>query len=638
MMPFFYAHKFKKNVMLQAIRQRARGWVAWVIVLLISIPFALFGIQEYFGVSADPVVAVVEGTEIKRSELERRLRDFRATMRRVLGDNYRAELFDEARLTQQVLDTMVDEKALQQAMADWNMQPTDAQVRTLIQSIPAFQREGTFDAALYRTALRQQGVTSAFFEQQVRQDIVLRQFDTGWQNSHFVTEQKLQDFIRLETQKRAIRYVRIPVTSPDFAAVTEAQIAAYYQQHPDRYTIPERVKLAYLHLSEDTLGQQIEPDEAALQAYFAEHQDEFTVPEERRLRHILIAQQAGDEGAQLAQAQVLLTRLRAGTDFAELAQAHSEDPGSAEKGGDLGWMERDAFVPPFAEAAFSLAEGGLSEPVQTEFGYHLILLEGIRGGQPDFAARRAEVVAAYRAQQVETLYYDEFERLAAMVYEDPDNLQSAADLLNLPIQETGWLTRSGTFPEPLNTEKIRNVAFSSEVLQGNNSELTELGPVNAIVLRVAEYQAATRRPLAEVREQIGTRIAADQATAQTRQQGEQILQALQTGGVFTELVQDWVPTQTVLERHTEQVPQAVAQAVFAAPGPAPEQPRYVGVMTEEGYYIVSVDQVRETSSEQRDAALVDQYRKQQEAQQRHMEYRELHQTIRDDMDISISGT
>ncbi len=624
--------------MLQTIRRRARGWIAWVIVLLISIPFALFGIQEYFGVSADPVVAVVEGTDIKQSELERRLRDFRATMRRVLGDNYRADLFDEARLSQQVLDTMVDEKVLQQAVADWNMQPTDAQVRELIQSIPAFQREGTFDAALYRTALRNQGVTSAFFEQQVRLDIVLRQFENGWQNSHFVTERKLKDFIRLEAQKRAIRYVRIPVPSPDPAAVTEAQIAAYYQQHADRYTRPEQVKLAYLHLSGDTLGQQIEPDETALQAYFAEHRDEFTTPEERKLRHILIAQRAGDEAAQRAQAQALLAQLRAGADFAELAQAHSEDSGSADRGGDLGWMERDAFVQPFAEAAFSLTEGGLSEPVQTEFGYHLIRLEAIRGGQPDFVARRAAVAAAYRAQQVETLYYDEFERLAAMVYEDPDNLQSAAELLNLPIQETDWLTRAETFPEPLNAEKISKAAFSAEVIQGNNSELIELGPVNAIVLRAAGHQAATRKPLAEVREQIEMRIAVDQASAQTRQQGEQILQALQTGGVFTELVQDWVPAQTaLLERNTEKVPQAVARAVFAVPGPAPEQPRYVGVMTKDGYYIVSVDQVREASPERLDAELVDKYRKQQEAQQRHMEYRELHQTIRDDMDISIDG-
>ncbi|MEL6710557.1 MAG: SurA N-terminal domain-containing protein, partial [Pseudomonadota bacterium] len=162
--------------MLQAIRHRARGWVAWVIIILISIPFALFGIQEYFGVSSDPVVAVVEGTDIKQSELERRLRDFRETMRRLLGENYRADLLDVIRLSQRVLETIVDEKALQQATTDWNMQPTDAQVRELIQSIPAFQLEGAFNAGLYRTSLRNQGVTSAFFEQQVRQDIVLRQF------------------------------------------------------------------------------------------------------------------------------------------------------------------------------------------------------------------------------------------------------------------------------------------------------------------------------------------------------------------------------------------------------------------------------------------------------------------------------
>lgn len=622
--------------MLQAIRQRARGWVAWVIVLLISIPFALFGIQEYFGVSADPVVAVVDGTDIRQSELERRLRDFRATMRRMLGDN--PTLFDDASLHRRVLDGMIDEQVLRQAVADWNMQPTDRQIRELIRSIPAFQHEGVFDAALYRTALARQGMTSAFFEQQVRQDIVLRQFETGWQNSHFVTEQKLNDFVRLEAQQRAIRYARIPLRSPRLASVTGEQVNTYYQQHLDDYTIPEQIKLAWLHLSEETLGQQIEPDEETLRGYFAAHQAEFIAPEERRLSHILIAQRAGEAAAQLAQAQALLAQLRAGADFADLARAYSEDPGSAELGGDLGWMEQDAFVQPFAEAAFSLTVGELSEPVQTEFGYHLIRLDAMRGGgQPDFAARYAEVAAAYRAQQVEDLYYDEFERLAAMVYEVPDSLQPAAELLNLSIQQTGWLARPDTFPEPLNTQKIRNMAFSEELLQGNNSELTELGPVNAVVFRVAEHKAAARKGLAAVRDQIVARIAADQAAEQTRQQGEQILQSVRAGGVLAELVPDQALVQTkMLERDTEALPRPVVQAIFTVPGS--DQPGYAGVMTDDGYYIVMIERTEDASPALLDAGRVEQYRAQQEARQRHIEYRELRQILRDGMDISINDT
>jgi peptidyl-prolyl cis-trans isomerase D len=623
--------------MLQAIRNRARGWVAWVIVILISIPFALFGIQEYFGVSADPVVAVVEGTDIKQSELDRRLRDFRESMRRALGPNYRADLFDETRLKLNVLEGMVDEKVLQQATTDWNMQPTDAQVRQLIQGISAFQREGAFDAALYRTALRNQGVTSSFFEQQVRQDIVLRQFESSWQSGYFVTEQKLNDFIRLEAQKRAIRYVKIPVAAPKPETVTAEQVAAYYEGHPDEYNIPEQIKLAYLHLSEKTLGAQIELDETALQAYFAEHQSDFLAPEERKLRHILLAQQAGDATAQLTLAQDLLAQLRSGADFAELAQAHSEDSGSADMGGDLGWMEQSAFVKPFADAAFELAVGGLSEPVQTEFGYHLIQLEAIRGGaEPDFADRRADVEAAYRAQQVETLYYDEFERLAAMVYEHPDSLESAAELLNVSIQETGWLTRSGFFPEPLNTQKIKALAFSEDVLQGNNSELTELSPVNAVVLRMVGHKAATRQPLADVREQIAARIAADQAAEQTQQQGDQTLSSLQAGAVFNEAVQAWLPEQEqVLERHTDVLPSSVVQMVFAAPRPESGQPSYTGVMSADGYYVIAIERVDDAVADTLEAEQLKTYRTQQESQQYDAAYRVLRGKLRDGMSVTL---
>ncbi|MEM6405250.1 MAG: SurA N-terminal domain-containing protein [Pseudomonadota bacterium] len=616
--------------MLQAIRHRARGWVAWVIVILISIPFALFGIQEYFGVSSDPVVAVVEGTDIKQSELERRLRDFRETMRRLLGENYRADLFDDNRLSQRVLETMVDEKALQQATADWNMQPTDAQVRELIQSIPAFQLEGAFNAGLYRTSLRNQGVTSAFFEQQVRQDIVLRQFEDGWQNSHFVTEQQLNDFVRLEAQKRAIRYVQIPMKPSEPALITEKQIQSYYQQNPDKYKIPAQVKLAYLHLSENTLGQQIELDEPALQAYFAERKDEFTAPEERKLRHILIAQKAGDEAAQLQQAETLLAQLRAGADFAELAENHSEDPGSAKTGGDLGWMERDAFVKPFADAAFDLTVGGLSEPVKTEFGYHLIQLEAIRGGdQPDFATQRTDIAEAYRAQQVEALYYDEFERLATVVYESPDSLEPASELLNLPIQETGWLARSTVFPEPLNTEKIKNTAFSTELLQGNNSELIELSPINAVVLRAAEHKVAARKPLAEVSDQIVASIATTQALEKTRHQGEQIIQDLYDGASFNAKVLTWAPVkEKSLDRYTEELPQSVIKAVFAASRSDAEQVNYLGVMAEDSYYVIAIDQTEDATPDALDAQRLKQYQMQQEEQQRNAEYRELRKQIR----------
>jgi len=623
--------------MLQAIRNRAQGWIAWVIVILITIPFALFGIQEYLGVSADPVVAVVDDAEIQQSALARRVQGFRENMRRSLGANYRADLFDEAFLQQQVLQSMVSEKVLEQATARWNMQASDAQIRQAIQAIPALQRDGVFDPALYRITLRNQGLTSAFFEQQVRQDLILRQFEQGWQAGHFVTEQAVAEDIRLREQQRAIQYAQIPPVTPDLAAVTAEQIQAYYQQHPAEYQVPERIKLAYLQLSATTLSEKVTVDETALRKYFDEHAAEFIPAEERKLRHILLS--TGDEAAQLAQANKLYAELQAGADFAELAKVHSADTGSATEGGALGWMSRDALVPPFAESAFTLAKQAISEPVKTQFGYHLIQVEAIRGGgAPDFAAQRAKVETAYRQQQAEQRYYDDFERLTDLVYENPDSLAAAAEFLGIPVQKTDWLERTSVFPAPLDAEKIKNAAFSEEVLQGNNSDLIERGPADAVVVRVTAHEPATRKPLDAVKESVTTQVAANQAQEQTQQQGTAALQKLRAGADFAALAQDWSLTAVQrIGRQANEVPPEVVQAAFAAPRPAADTVGYTGAMAgqAEGYYVIAVEQVIAGDVKALDAAALQKRRTDLENQQRDAEYRRLRQGLRAQAEVEI---
>ena len=577
--------------MLRAIRNKAQGWIAWVIVILISIPFALFGIQEYLGVSSDPVIAVVDGEDIPRSALDRRVRGFRDNMRRMLGDNYRADLFDDAALQERMLQTMVTDKVLEQAIADWNMQPGDAQIRDVIQGIPAFQRDGAFDPVSYRNTLRNQGMTSAYFEQQIRQDIAVRQFQEGWEESQIITEQQLADFIRLKEQTRDIRYAHMPTEVVDPATITEAQAQAYYQQQQTEFLVPERVKLAYLHLSADTLAARVEVEEAALQTYFEAHQNEFIVPEERKIRHILIGSKVGDEAAQLAQAEALLAEIRAGADFAELAAVHSEDPGS---GGSLGWMGREAFVKPFADSAFTLAEADVSEPIKTTFGYHLIQVEAIRGGDgADFASQRDKITAAYRQQQAEALYYDEYERLAEVVYENPDSLVAAAEMLDMPVQETDWLERGSALSAPFEQPKVQQAIYSEDVIQGNNSDVIERGPVDAVVLRVIAHEPATRKPFDLVQEQIVARLAEQQARAQTEQRGQAAVQQWRDGADLADIAGVAGEIQTVsIDREATDLPLEIVQAAFAEVVHKKEKRSYTGTAAEKGgYYLIAVEQV-----------------------------------------------
>jgi len=583
--------------MLQSIRDKAQGWIAWAIVILISIPFALFGIQEYLGTSSDPVVAEVDGTEIKQSDLDKRMRDFRETMRLTLGGSFQQEMFESDTFKQQILQAMIDETLLQQAADDWNMRASDAQTRGYIQSIPAFQNNGGFDQRVYESAVRNRGMSSAGFESVVRQEMVMQQMQTGVRNSAFVTGTDLGDQVRLSGQKRSIAFARIDAAAFEKAdQVSEEEARAYYQQHQNDYAVAERVKLAYIRLNSEVLSPLIEVDDEALQAYFDDHRDAFVVDEERRVRHILLATNTDNEAQQLAKAQDLLQQLRDGGDFAALAEANSDDPGSAANGGDLGWVNRGVMVEPFEDAAFALDENAFSEPVKSQFGYHLIQVTDIRGGSDaGFEDVRAEVEAAYRKQQAEELFYDRFERLADGAYENPDSLEPAAEVLGLTIQRTGWVDRASGLPGDLDVPKVLNTAFSEDVLQrGNNSEVIELGPTDAIVLRVVEHEAETFKPFDRVREQVVAAAAADQASSKAAAKGREVLEQLRQGQALADVsaANGWQLQSAEIGRESRQVPAEVVQAAFAVARPAADGKAHTGVVSAEGdYLLIEVDKV-----------------------------------------------
>jgi peptidyl-prolyl cis-trans isomerase D len=577
--------------MLQAIRNRAQGWIAWVVVILISIPFALFGINEYLGVDPDPAVAEVEGIEVKEGELQRRMRDLRDNMRASLGNNYRAELFSDAMLRSRVLDQMIDELVLKQVAEDWNIRASDAQVHAFIHAIPTFQRDGRFDFGLYRSALRNRGMSEEQFELAIRQEMALDQIQQGVGNSAFVTEAALSNQVRLAEQKRSIRYFTIPASNfNNKEAVTEEEAQAYYKQHSHQFRAPEKVKLAYVLLNDQSLSPLVEVNEDQLQAYFDQHQDEFVAEEERQMRHILIGPQTGDATAQQTKAADLLRQLREGADFAELAKEHSEDPGSSANGGDLGWVNKGVMVKPFEDAAFALAKDAISDVVESDFGYHIIQVTDIRGsGEPSFVELREEVAERYRKEQVQELYYNYFERFADAAYENPDNLLPVAELLSAEIQQTDWIERNGQWPEALNAGKVKNTAFSTEVLQGNNSDVIELSPGNALVLRVLEHEPSTVKPFADVRDTVINQAAQSLARDKAVAKGKEAVEALKKGENISDMAQTntWVLAEARdMAREQHDVPAEIVQTAFKLAKPQAGKQVYGGVASTEGDYIV----------------------------------------------------
>lgn len=581
--------------MLQAIREKAQGWIAWAIVILISIPFALWGIQEYLGVGGEPEVAVVNGEPITERMLDQRTREFRESMRATLGDNYSASMFDDAMLKPQVLDAMVEEKVLADTTLEWNLRSSDPQVRGFIASLEAFQRDGAFDQLAYETAVRNRGMTRAGFEQTVRQEMTVRQLRAGLAGSAFVTETELDTRTRLQDQKRDIAYAVVPASAyKESVTVTDQALQDFYAANVERYRVPERIRLRYLVLDAAGLAKYVEVDEPALRQYFEDHRSEFVVREERAMRHVLVAVPASADEQQVEEArnkaQGVLDRIRAGEDFAALANQFSDDPGSAANGGDLGWVERGMMVPPFEEAGFSLSSGEVSDLVRTDFGFHIVQVTDIRGGSDaTFEDLRDQVETAFRKFEGENLYFDYAERLAESAYENSDSLLPASEALDLPIKTSDWLSRESRPEGVLGYPKVLNIAFSDDVLsERHNSELIEVGPQQAVVVRVGEYEPAGTPPLDEIAEVVRADFINDSASRLAAETGKKALEQLAAGVSLEDLArrQAWrFEHPGAVKRDSDQLPLALVTEAFGLP-PLQDGPQYAGVAAADGDYLI----------------------------------------------------
>lgn len=563
--------------MLQTIRERAQGWIAWVIITLISIPFALWGIQSYLGVGSEPVVATVNGIEITQREFDRRYQEMRTRLRDRLGAAYRPELFDEKIMRKQVLDSMIQENLLLQVSHGMGLRASDQELRAAIVSNPAFQKDGRFDKSTYDRMLELQGTRGTRYEEGLRQRIVGTQLQRAVAASALVTELEVAEAVRLDRQQRQVSYIRIPksifvMDEP----IAEADIDAYYRANQERYQSPERVKLSYLILDAESIDEAQTSDEAELRRLYEDEIERFRQPEQRRARHILqtLDADADEQNETEARARIESARGRivAGEDFSALASELSEDPGSASQGGDLGLFGQGLMDPAFDQAVFALGTGELSEPVRSQFGYHLIEVTEI---QPEsvkpFEEVRDQLAAEAAKSSAEGLFYDWAERLANLTYENPDSLEPAAEALGIALQSSDWIDRTGG-EGILANRKVVAAAFSDDVLsEGLNSELIEpeRNVLQAVVLRVLEHEEAAPKPLDAVREDIVATLRTEQAEAATKAAADKIAAELESGAELTFSLADYEAKDAgLIARDAAEIPAGVRKLAFSLPRPA----------------------------------------------------------------------
>ena len=583
--------------MLNFIRERAQGWIAWVIVGLLIIPFALWGINQYFGNGGKLVAATVNGKEISQREFQQAFYEQRGRMQQMLGGQYDAQLFDP-QIKQRVSNELIDRELLLQNADSMGYRVSDQTVVATIQGIDAFREAGVFSSALYQQQVQAQGQSPASFERRVKRLITSGQLPDGLSSTVFITDAELDAAIKLEEQKRDFQYLVLKAENfKDSSVASDEAINDYYEQHADRFMTTEKVRVEYVELSAASLQKsEKEPSDDELREFYKANSSQFKVPEERRASHILIKLKEGaDESAVTAarqKAEDLIAKIKAGESFESLAKKNSDDPGSAELGGDLGYFGRGTMEADFENAVFSLKKDEVSEPVLTSFGYHIIKLTGIRAEKSKpFADVRDEILAQFKKDEAERRYFDLAEKLTNMAYETPDSLSGVADTLHLELKQSPFFARrggTGIFANP----RVTTLAFSDDVLkQGFNSEPIELGENHVVVLRLLEHQKASRKPLAEVKTQVMQTLIEDKARESAKAAGEKVVQQLAAGESAETILKGrsvaWESAGEVNRKTKDtKINQAIIKQAFKLQHPTAESQSYGGILLNSGDYAV----------------------------------------------------
>ena len=556
--------------MLQQIRDKITGWFAAVFLGAIAIVFIFWGIQ--FESSVTQAAAKVNGEKISVEAVRRAWQE----RQRELQQELRDELPPEVVRTEQqnLIDNFIRRELLLQRADELGYRVSDRELAEAIAAIPALQVDGKFDRDRYAALLRQQGRTEAGFEDDFRQDLQVRQMQDAMTGSGFALPGELRRRVEIGNEARDVQMVLVPVDGYlAAAAVTEEQIAKRFEERKADFLTAEKVNLQYLELNLGSIAAGVEVNEQKLREFYDQVAAErYTTTERRRARHILVESGSDDAAAQ-AKAEKLTAEARAGADFAALATKNSDDPGSKEQGGDLGWSMRDSFVGPFADALFAMQPGEIKGPVKTQFGYHVIKLEGVEpGAQRSFDDVRAELESDYRREQAQALFYERSQQLADESFTALSELESVAKKLGLELRTVEGYTRQGGGPFGAE-KKMIDAVFSDEVLkQGQNSQAVSIGEETVVVARVTDHQPPQQRPLADVRGAIEAGLRAEAASEAAQAAATAAAAKLAAGtpvaDVARELKSQPMPATTVTRR-MDGLPPELAKALFTVPAPAP---------------------------------------------------------------------
>ncbi|MBW4793415.1 SurA N-terminal domain-containing protein [Pseudomonas tolaasii] len=575
--------------MLQNIRDNSQGWIAKTIIGIIVALMAFTGIEAIFQASTNNKqdVAKVNGEEITQTELSQAVDMQRRQLMQQLGKDFDASLLDEKLLRDAALKGLIDRKLLLQGAADSKFGFSEAALDQVILQTPEFQVDGKFNAERFDQVIRQLGYSRMQFRQMMTQEMLIGQVRAGIAGSGFVTDAEVLAFARLEKQTRDFATVNIKA-DPAAVKLTDDEVKGYYDQHAKEFMTPDQVVIDYLELKKSSFFDQVTVKDEELQAAY--QKETANLAEQRRAAHILIeVNDKVTEAQAKAKIEEIQARLAKGEKFEALAKEFSQDPGSANNGGDLGFAGPGVYDPDFETALYALNKDQVSAPVRTSFGWHLIKLLGVEAPQvPTFASLKDKLTRELKTQQVEQRYVEATKQLEDAAFEASDLAQPAADL-KLTVHTSAPFGREGGEGVAANRAVV-TAAFSPEVLdEGANSSAIELDPETIIVLRAKEHLKPSQLPLESVSAAIRTQMTKERASAAAKAHADELIASLRDGKTPLNQPVDgqaWKVTEAAT-RSAEAIDPAVLQALFRMPKPAAkDKPTFTTVTLADGSLVI----------------------------------------------------
>lgn len=554
--------------MLLKIREKSKGVFSWIILILICVPFALWGIQNYAGGGAETAVASVGDKDFYQADLNRAYSQY--------SQNLAGMNIDESSLKKQALEKLIQDEVLFQHVENEGLVISDTSAKQFIKGLEYFQTDGKFDNKQYKSLLASQRISAGEFVNRIKKALMMEQFQRTVIESSFATNADIENFFKIQNQTRDVELVSVAL--PQLKEQPSAEeIQTYYQKNQNIFLTEEQVAVEYVELSLDDLAKKEQPSSEQLKMYYDEQKEQYTTKERRKISHILFAftKETDNDKVQLEKALKAKVALQ-NTEFSVLAKELSDDKLTAAKGGDLGLFNIGVMEKAFEDVASSLELGEVSDPVKSGFGYHLIKVTELKAGTvKSFDSVKDELTVAYQRSLAENTFYEVGESLTELSYENPDSLKILTDELGLAVKKTSLFDKK-IKPDSLDKLNILNetaiidAAFSEDVLKGNNSQPIEIGTDRLVVLRMTEHQEAKARELEKVKPVIVATLVKEKAKKIALEKAEAIKNSVLSGKTMQEAIEGLglkVQKISALTRSNSDVAWQVNQSVFKAAKP-----------------------------------------------------------------------